>query len=280
MAEWSRLVLELDAAITGTETATPATQMNHPPKPGPTARSVVSLLPRIDYKEQHESGFERSLEYVQVQRTILGALKKHDTILQARDAYEWTCKIDPYDRVPRSLQALRLCYYMRSLGYDTYANILKTYVAELGRETLLLRLLVVNPDSGMRGLSHDHLYWAQDMLTDTKLSKAYQFEPHLEGIRPGMARPVLTLDTSRCAYAEHCVSCDKLSNGTSRLRGGEASEPYRYSGARKGFAGPISEQRIDLAQDLWRNVEGAAAEETHINWWRTANANARWVTNA
>ncbi|KAF1360837.1 hypothetical protein EJ07DRAFT_154759 [Lizonia empirigonia] len=136
-------------------------------EPNISVRDHGSRLPEITYREQHEQEFERSLEYVHVQRKILKALWKNDTVLAARDAYKWTKAIVPQGQQPEPLQALRLCYYMRSLGYDTFANITSIYDAST------LCLLVVNPESETRGLDHDHLYWVQDISSGHVMSKPY-----------------------------------------------------------------------------------------------------------
>jgi hypothetical protein len=141
-----------------------------------SVNSVVPTLPKTQYKEQHEKEFERSLRYVHIQCEILQALEKHDTALTTRDAYKWTSRIVPDGQWPQPLQALRLCYYMRSLGYETYANIKTSYDPDNGGQTTGLRLLIVNPNSEERGMGHDHLYWAQDVNTGEVVSKAYKLQ--------------------------------------------------------------------------------------------------------
>lgn len=202
--ESSQFISETGAGLLINETDATPQALNQQPEPALIARSVISLLPRLNYKEQLEATFERSLEYVQVQRMILRAIEKYDTALTAKEAYEWTCEIDPRDRIPQPLQALRLCYYMRSLGFDTYASIVTTYIGKPGREALILRLLVVNRDSHVRGPGHDYLYWAQDIQTDAKLSKAYEYRQAIEEAMAGSPRPILTLNTSRCPCVENC----------------------------------------------------------------------------
>lgn len=151
-----------------------------PPDQIPTSREPnssvpyhVSRLPEITYREQHEQEFERSLEYVHVQRKILKALRKHDTVLTARDAYNWTKAIVPEGQQPEPLQALRLCYYMRSLGYDTFANITSVYDPSSTAVPASLYLMVVNPESETRGLAHDHLYWVQNISSGHVMTKPY-----------------------------------------------------------------------------------------------------------
>ncbi|KAF2628130.1 hypothetical protein BU25DRAFT_40544 [Macroventuria anomochaeta] len=138
------------------------------------ASSLIPTLPKTPYKEQFEKEFERSPEYVQVQRQILKAIEKHDIALTSKEAYKWTSNSVPKGQRPQPLQALRLCYYMRSLGYDTFATIKTSCDPGNGTKITALRLLVANPDSEKRGLGHDHLYWAQDIRTGEAVSKAYK----------------------------------------------------------------------------------------------------------
>lgn len=132
-------------------------------KPKMPVRNLVSVLPKTKYREQSEKEFERSLEYVQVQRKILEALETHDTVLTAKEAYAWTKSIVPEGQPPKPEQALRLCYYMRSLGYDTFASI----------EGISMLLFLANADSEKRGLGHDHLYWVHNLRTGEAAPKAY-----------------------------------------------------------------------------------------------------------
>jgi hypothetical protein len=132
-------------------------------KPKMPVVNLVSVLPKIDYKEQDEREFERSLEYVRVQRKILQHLEKHDTSLTSKDAYMFTRAIVPKGQRPTPQQAVRLCYYMRSLRFDTFAII----------KDVSVFLFVANPKSDTRGLAADHLYWAQNLSTHEVISKAY-----------------------------------------------------------------------------------------------------------
>jgi hypothetical protein len=137
--------------------------------------SLVSTLPKVKYREQHEEDFERSFEYVQVQRKILKSLAKHDTALDSRTAYQWTLATVPQGKgQPTAHQALRLCYYMRSLGYETFASFGKQYDHIKNTRTVSLRLFVANEDSEKRGMAHDYLYWVQDLDTGEIIYKAYK----------------------------------------------------------------------------------------------------------
>ncbi|KAJ4313948.1 hypothetical protein N0V94_006696 [Neodidymelliopsis sp. IMI 364377] len=132
-------------------------------KPNMPVVNLVPVLPKIDYKEQDEKEFERSLKYVQVQCKILQYLEKHDTSLTSKDAYKFTRAIVPKGQRPAPQQAVRLCYYMRSLRFDTFAVI----------KDVSVFLFVADPKSDTRGPAADHLYWAQNLSTHEFISKAY-----------------------------------------------------------------------------------------------------------
>lgn len=59
-------------------------------------------------------------------------------------------------------EALRLCYYMRSQGYDVYAKI----------EGKVIHLYVANQRSYIRDKQHDMLYWKQNFATNASASVA------------------------------------------------------------------------------------------------------------
>lgn len=140
------------------------------------AQAIVPVLPTTTYKEQSEKEFERSLKYVRVQRRILKHLEKHDMVLAAKTAHMWTAD-STKGRWPEPLQALRLCYYMRSLGFDTFAHIDPTVRKKGDRRAMFMSLFIANPDSKKRGTGHDHLYWAQELITGIPYPNAYRFKP-------------------------------------------------------------------------------------------------------
>lgn len=194
------------------------------PVPREPARTLVPLLPVPSYREQDEAEFERSLEYVQVQVKILKALEENDTVLDAHTAYTWTLEIAPPGEMPEPLQALRLCYYMRSHGYDTYASIRTSNDPE-NRDSMI-RLLLVDPKSDQRGVGYDHLYWYQDWETGEILHephKILQSEP-TAATTEHEPRLTITADDNESFMAPPVAHA-----GVPQLRGGEAAEHYRYS---------------------------------------------------
>jgi hypothetical protein len=128
-----------------------------PPQPVVT---LASTLPTTTYDEKNEAeGTTRTLAYVRVQRALLEYLNtKPSDSLNARQARRWTQAIDPAgNKKPKAEDALRLCYYMRSQGYDTFARVanktLSLYVVKQGART------------------HEHvLYWQQDVVTNEVLN--------------------------------------------------------------------------------------------------------------
>jgi hypothetical protein len=122
--------------------------------------TLASTLRPTTYDEKNEAeGTTRTLEYVRVQRALLEYLdKKPADSLNARQARRWTQAIDPAgNKKPKAADALRLCYYMRSQGYDTYARVKNRTVS----------CFVVKQTTR----NHEHvLYWKQDVVTDEVLN--------------------------------------------------------------------------------------------------------------
>jgi hypothetical protein len=122
-------------------------------EPKKTVVTLATALPPTSYNEQDEADDAvRTLAYVKVQRALLKYQDKYaaDTLtdIQAR---KWTQSIDPDGRKqPTAADALKLCYYMRSQGYDVYANV---------KDKLLMMYLVTAQDLAM-------LYWVQDLQTN------------------------------------------------------------------------------------------------------------------
>ncbi|KAH7402300.1 hypothetical protein DE146DRAFT_788000 [Phaeosphaeria sp. MPI-PUGE-AT-0046c] len=132
-----------------------------PPGFGPREpiTTFVSALPPTPYEEQKELGdSKRTLTYVQVQQKVLKYLETQSPhSLNSRQARTWTQAIDSTgSKTPRADEALRLCYYMRKQGYDSYSKIQDTTI----------NLYVVNQDSCTRDPRHDHLYWKQNIATN------------------------------------------------------------------------------------------------------------------
>jgi hypothetical protein len=126
--------------------------------------TLTSALPETTYKDQDDlKGTEKTLRYLEVQRMVLKHLEKSaaDT-LAPKQARAWTQAIDPtLNMEPKAEEALRLCYYMRSQGYDVYSkmDIKKKEVS----------LFVVNQRSHERDAQHDRLYWHQNFVTNEDL---------------------------------------------------------------------------------------------------------------
>jgi hypothetical protein len=119
--------------------------------------TLVTALPPTSYNEHDEADSTvRTLSYVKVQRALLKYLDKHasDTLTEAQ-ARKWTQAIDPEGRKkPTAVDALKLCYYMRSLGYDVYANI---------KDSMILLYVI-------EALEVSVLYWAQNITTNKILT--------------------------------------------------------------------------------------------------------------
>lgn len=150
---------------------------NFPPLPTAMPNDeYVPILRKTAYREQQEKKFERSLEYVQIQCKILKYLDSQGAALTPRQAYKWTLNVAPGTQQPQPVQALRICYYMRSLGFDTFAVIVPSHDPENGVDDTMLRLFIANSGSEKRGQGYDHLYWVQRIATGEVISKPYQLQ--------------------------------------------------------------------------------------------------------
>ncbi|KAF2024265.1 hypothetical protein EK21DRAFT_26989, partial [Setomelanomma holmii] len=133
-------------------------------KPSEPKKPVVTLVPSLletAYKEEDDTtGTPRTLAYVRAQRAVLKYLdtQASDT-LAPHQARRWTQSINPVSKMPRAEEALRLCYYMRSQGYDTGALI--------GHDTKIMQLYVV-----IRTGPDKILYWKQNFSTNQVLYTA------------------------------------------------------------------------------------------------------------
>ena len=128
--------------------------------PGSASRipvtTLASMLPETVYDETKETKSDNTLEYIKVQRNLLEYLGKHaaDT-LTAQLACQWTRDISETTTTTAN-DALRLCYYMRSQGFDTYADVKQGSMS----------LYIINQHTAMRGPRTDMLYWKQDVITN------------------------------------------------------------------------------------------------------------------
>lgn len=122
--------------------------------------TCVSALPPTVYNEQDEpDGTQNTLAYVKVQRALLKFAETHPTdSLSTRQACRWTQDIDPAgQKEPKAADALRLCHYMRSQGYDVYSILLNGCIY----------LYIVHQGSRIREALHDALYWKQNVSTNS-----------------------------------------------------------------------------------------------------------------
>jgi hypothetical protein len=115
--------------------------------------TLASALPTTSYNEQNETtGSVRTIAYVKVQCALLKYLEtRASDSLTAQQARQWTQAIDPTGhRRPKAADALKLCYYMRSQGYNVYATIQNKEI-----------LLCIVTLQGFHAL-----YWAQSITTN------------------------------------------------------------------------------------------------------------------
>lgn len=160
--------------------------------------TTSSLLPLTTYNEKNESR-ARALPYVTVQRVLLSWLGKHasDT-LTPRQARRWTQAIQPNTRKPGAQDALRLCYYMASQGFDTYAKLKDRSIV----------LFVANQASSVRGEDYDHIYWKQNFKTNVIESVALSTLP---------SRPTRTSRRNAIAISDQIPYGHRWSSGVPNL---------------------------------------------------------------
>ncbi|KAH7082075.1 hypothetical protein FB567DRAFT_97682 [Paraphoma chrysanthemicola] len=118
--------------------------------------TLVPMLPKTTYKDEDDTkGTPKTLAYAMAQLAVLKYLDRHASdSLSPYQARKWTQAIELTSKEPKAEEALRLCYYMRSQGYDTGA------IIEQGAKSILL--YVANPHSTPNKMP----YWKQDTSTN------------------------------------------------------------------------------------------------------------------
>ncbi|KAI4960823.1 hypothetical protein J4E86_002448 [Alternaria arbusti] len=120
------------------------------------ATTLVSMLPKTPYNEVKEAeGTMNTPSYTKVQLALLEYLNKHASEkLTVRQAHNWTERIAD-NMHPAAKDALRLCYYMRSQGFDTYADVRDGSIE-----------LYLSKQAPEKGRSKASLYWKQNYSTN------------------------------------------------------------------------------------------------------------------
>jgi hypothetical protein len=164
------------------------------------------MLPKTTYNEVNdaEGTVKNTPAYVKVQLQLLDYLgKQASDTLTPRQACHWTEKIAD-NKQPQAKDALRLCYYMRSQGFDTYADIRNGFVS----------LYIGNQVPAVRGPRTDLLYWKQNHKTNAIehiTSEAYSaarearrnaFAPSV-ATRQDIEQLLAGLDASERAIVQH-----------------------------------------------------------------------------
>jgi len=128
----------------------------HPPA-NPVV-TLVSALPATTYKDENDKT-PKTTGYIAAQLAALKWLQTNtaDQFTPAI-ACALTQAIDPLNKEPGASEALRFCYYMRSIGFDVYHEL----------ETKNLFLYVVHHDANVRGggWGRDKAYWMQNFNTN------------------------------------------------------------------------------------------------------------------
>jgi hypothetical protein len=119
--------------------------------------TLVSALPPTTYKDEADKT-PKTATYINAQVGALKWLKTNPADrLTPATACLMTQSLDPIAKEPCAEEALRFCYYLRSIGFDVYPEL----------EKKILCLYVVHPGSNVRGGGGgaDNAYWVQDFST-------------------------------------------------------------------------------------------------------------------
>lgn len=176
--------------------------------------TLTSALPKTTYKDREDTkGTEKSLKYLEVQRSVLKYLEKSaaDT-LTPDQARHWTQAIDrTSNKEPKAEEALRLCYYMRSQGYDVYSTI--------DADKNELHLWLVNQLSHERTAQYDKLYWYQDYATNEDLFPTSNEATHMHRRNAMVGHPPCLYGGDTTDEGELQVARRAAATGPARPRG-------------------------------------------------------------
>ena len=151
--------IEVGTQGTANNTATLASASIMRPKVIPITTVVSRLRKCNEYKDETDTKTKPDA-YISIQCQILKWLDRHPAdMLTVKNAATWTSAIDPSRQAFNPELALSLCYYMRSLGFDTYCRLIPKEDS--------FRLYIANPYSDER--NGDFCYWEQNYKTwDTR----------------------------------------------------------------------------------------------------------------
>ncbi|KAF2712968.1 hypothetical protein K504DRAFT_126411 [Pleomassaria siparia CBS 279.74] len=136
--------------------------------------TLVNILPKTPYSNDADKS-DKSDGYFSAQNTVVVFLQRYPSdILSALDAYSLTSYINPRG-TPAPEDALRLCFYMRSLGFETYCR--------MKPKDNCFALYVANGnfrDDEDRGTQHDECYWEQNFKTG-KVQDVFRYHSRMRG---------------------------------------------------------------------------------------------------
>lgn len=120
--------------------------------------TLVSALPATTYNDGEDKS-PKSVTYLRAQQAALQYLgKKAADQATPVDLALLTQRIEPSTKEPTAKEALRLCYYMRSKGFDVYHH--------LDPKSQTMTLYIINQLSHVRSRKHDRAYWQQNFSTN------------------------------------------------------------------------------------------------------------------
>jgi len=217
------------------------------------ATTLVSVLPKTPYQESSDST-QRTLAYVTVQRAVLKYQDKRPSdTLSARQARSWTQAIEPKNKMPDAKDALLLCYYMRSQGFDTYAK--------FERSTVSLYVVDQDGDSGGRR-GEDSVYWRQNFLTN-EITYLASSQPRTH---TGRRNAIVAGNTSHSRLMELEEVFGEMRGSDSYAGIPESVNSYEVDNEAEAEAEAEAEDEdededeaedMDTQQDLWDMIQGS-----------------------
>ncbi|KAF1971292.1 hypothetical protein BU23DRAFT_570067 [Bimuria novae-zelandiae CBS 107.79] len=120
------------------------------------AFTIASVLPKCAYKEEWEPKERFTDAYISTQVQVLDYLSKHAADeLTVAQAYFFTENAGTKPYGPTAKQAVEICYFMRSFGFDVYLK--------MAPREKKIRLFLADRNALTR--EQDHLYWEQNLKT-------------------------------------------------------------------------------------------------------------------
>lgn len=211
--------------------------------------TLVSMLPKTTYNEADEvEGTVRTSPYVRVQHQLLHYLGIHasDT-LTPRQALRWT-EDTAENKWPQTKDALRLCYYMRCQGFDTYAAFRNGFMS----------LYIANQNTDVKGPGPDLLYWKQNFKNNA-IAHEVTTQSESNGARGPRRNAFAPTDATTQELLAHLSAMSTASNRAQFANNLAVAEQDGHGGDAEGNVGPVLENNEGQADGDGRPAQGSLA---------------------